>query len=130
MTRGEVSRGSLLTGLHAATALLTTGSAPGRRLPPPACPWATVLVQAEGDAYIDSASEHLLRNSWHERWTRSALPAPRCEFPPASCVDEYGVETAWVRGGHVTSFFTEHAAFRVKMVAALQRMRHPMSVQI
>ena len=37
--------------------------------------------------------------------------------------DEFGVETAWVRGGHVTAFFSEHAAFRDKMLSALSRLR-------
>jgi len=36
--------------------------------------------------------------------------------------DEFGVETAWVRGGHVTSFFSEHALFREKMLSALSRL--------
>ena len=37
-------------------------------------------------------------------------------------VDEFGVETVWVPGGHVTSFFGQHATFRAKIVAALDRM--------
>jgi len=36
--------------------------------------------------------------------------------------DEFGVETAWVRGGHVSAFFCEHAAFRDKMLSALSRL--------
>jgi hypothetical protein len=36
--------------------------------------------------------------------------------------DEFGVETAWVRGGHVSAFFSEHAAFRDKMLSALSRL--------
>jgi hypothetical protein len=41
----------------------------------------------------------------------------------AGGVDAYGVETTWVPGGHVTSFFTQHDTFRRKITEALSRMR-------
>ena len=104
-------------------------------------PCAHARTQAEEDAYIDSASERLLRQSWHARWRQSppTPPPPHARTAASAAgrsgqsrggaevgdgeVDEFGVETSWVRGGHVTSFFTEHATFRGKMLSALGRLR-------
>uniref|UniRef100_A0A7S0E2A1 Uncharacterized protein n=1 Tax=Hanusia phi TaxID=3032 RepID=A0A7S0E2A1_9CRYP len=86
------------------------------RLPPPPCPWATILVQAKDDAYIDARSEQVIRSSWRDYWKR---------FPPTYdflSSEDYGVETRWVRGGHVTSFFNQHHSFRAALRTAMQRM--------
>ena len=78
-----------------------------------------------------------MRDSWHARWHREAHSqrerethrgretrrgVGRDEPAGQGSVDEFGVETMWVSGGHVTSFFLQHAAFRNKIVAALERM--------
>ena len=179
-----------------------------RRLPAPKCPWATTLVQAHEDAYIDPSSQALLRRrcvfvcecagvrvcvcvsvcacgraracmcdvscapplptaattppaikiselitprSWHDRWRQDATLLSRVPSNTSRTkgvgggegagsstgkhegmdefggkhegMDEFGVETAWVPGGHVTSFFFQHATFRSKIVAALSRLQ-------